>query len=69
MASKRVEQLLEVLMSSVNLNAVPPDLGWKVFEKFLADELEDDDGFRVLLRACRKCEPEKTKSALKGGFR
>ncbi|MCS7109840.1 MAG: hypothetical protein NZ956_00015 [Candidatus Caldarchaeum sp.] len=64
-----VEQLFEVLMSSVNSNAVPPQLGWRVFEKFYSQEIYDDEGFRLLVKACRLCEPEKTALALKGVFK
>lgn len=70
MSRRRVaEQLLEVLMSSVNSNLVPPELGWELFGYFVEDELWHGKGFRVLLKACRICEPEKTQRALRGEFR
>jgi hypothetical protein len=62
----RAGALLEVLMSSVNLNRVPVELGWAVAKAYLERGLSTRDGFRVLVKACRLCEPEKTSKVLRG---
>ncbi len=62
----RAEALLEVLMSSVNLNRVPVELGWAVAKAYLEGSLSTRDGFRTLVKACRLCEPEKTSKVLGG---
>ncbi len=62
----RAEALLEVLMSSVNLNRVPVELGWAVAKAYLEGSLSTRDGFRTLVKACRLCEPEKTSRVLGG---
>ncbi|MEM0349283.1 MAG: hypothetical protein QXD24_03780 [Candidatus Caldarchaeum sp.] len=70
MSRRRItEQLLEVLMSSVNSNLVLPELGWRVFEYFVNHQLSSEQGFQILVKACRTCEPEKTRLALRGEFR
>ncbi|MEM1945511.1 MAG: hypothetical protein QW614_04320 [Candidatus Caldarchaeum sp.] len=63
---KTVSMLLEVLMSSVNSNNVPPKLGWAVWNSFLTNRLDKPYGFKSLVRACRLCEPDKTTKLLKG---
>ncbi|MEM0441454.1 MAG: hypothetical protein QXF45_05980 [Candidatus Caldarchaeum sp.] len=65
---QQVEQLLEVLMSSVNSNSVPPMLGWLIFEAFMTNRLSRKRQFKLLVKACRLSEPDKTKRALKGEF-
>jgi hypothetical protein len=47
----RAGALLEVLMSSVNLNRVPVELGWAVAKAYLERGLSTRDGFRVLVKA------------------
>lgn len=66
---QQIEQLLEILMSSVNSNSIPPQLGWLVFEAFMAGRLGGKKEFRLLVKACKLSEPEKTNRALKGEFR
>ncbi|MEM4281006.1 MAG: hypothetical protein QW470_02480 [Candidatus Caldarchaeum sp.] len=58
--------LLEILMSSVNSSRVPPELGWAVWEMFRKNRLDKPDGFKVLVKACKHCEPEKTAKVLRG---
>ncbi|MEM0383560.1 MAG: hypothetical protein QXS57_05095 [Candidatus Caldarchaeum sp.] len=64
---KRAEKLLEVLMSSVNLDKVPPVLGWLVWRSFVSGRIYSKTGVRLLARACRLCEPDKTRRVLRGG--
>ncbi|MEM2095960.1 MAG: hypothetical protein QXX19_03875 [Candidatus Caldarchaeum sp.] len=64
---RQAEKLLEVLMSSVNLDKVPPELGWSVWRMFVSGEIYSESGLRLLARACRLCEPEKTRRVLRGG--
>ncbi|MDW7978266.1 MAG: hypothetical protein RMH74_05630 [Candidatus Caldarchaeum sp.] len=63
---KRADLLLEVLMSSVNLDKVPLDLGWSVWRLFSSGEIYSSKGVRILIKACRLCEPDKTKRVLRG---
>jgi len=62
----RAEALLEVLMSSVNLNDVPVELGWTVAKVYFEGSLSTRKALRLLARACRLCEPEKTARVLRG---
>ncbi len=63
---RKAEVLMEVLMSSVNLNKVPVELGWSVWRAFTTNKLTLGDGWKILIKACKYCEPSKTSRVLKG---
>ncbi len=63
---RKAELLMEVLMSSVNLNKVPVELGWSVWHAFTTNKLASRDGLKILIKACKCCEQEKTSKVLKG---
>jgi len=64
---RQLMQLLEVLMSSVNSDKVPVELGWRVWSAYKNNDFSNRRAYRDLVKACMMCEPEKTKKVLRGG--
>jgi len=59
------DELLEVVLSTVSPWLIPEQLGWRIAHLSAGGRLGTEEGFRVLLSAARKCEPEKTTEILK----
>lgn len=54
-----VEELLDILLSSVNLEMVPDDVGWKINEAYRQGRVSRDELIRELAYAVSIAEPGK----------
>lgn len=54
-----VEELLDILLSSVNLEMVPDDIGWRINEAYRKSKLSEDEFLRELAHAVSIAEPAK----------
>lgn len=61
---KLAEELLETLLSSVNADMVPDEVGWKVAEALRARALEKPENLVALVGAVDAAEPEKLRRIL-----
>ncbi|MEN2975186.1 MAG: hypothetical protein ABDH32_06390 [Candidatus Caldarchaeales archaeon] len=62
---KLVEELLDILISSVNLENVPDDVGWRIVEAYRSGRLYDHQTIRDLGYAVSLAEPSKLAKILK----
>ncbi|MDJ0270915.1 MAG: hypothetical protein NXY59_10355 [Aigarchaeota archaeon] len=64
---KRVllEELLEIVLASVNPSLVRDEVGWELARLIHARKLYTERGYRAVLKAARRCEPEKTEKILR----
>jgi len=54
-----MEELLDVLLSSVNLEMVPDDLGWRINQAYRDGKLIEDEFLKELAYAVSIAEPAK----------
>jgi len=54
-----MEELLDILLSSVNLEMVPDDVGWRVNQAYRDGKLIEDEFLRDLAYAVSIAEPAK----------
>ncbi|MCS7126502.1 MAG: hypothetical protein NZ929_06310 [Aigarchaeota archaeon] len=62
---KLVEDLLDILLSSVNLENVPDEVGWRITEAYREGKMHDLQIFRELAYAISIAEPSKFTKILK----
>ncbi|MCL7402549.1 MAG: hypothetical protein LZ168_07185 [Thaumarchaeota archaeon] len=54
-----VEELLDILLSSVNLEMVPDDVGWRINQAYRGGKLTEEEILRELAYAVSIAEPAK----------
>lgn len=59
-----VEELIDVLLSSVNLETVPDDVGWKINEAYREGRLSREEFLGELAYAVSVAEPAKFQKIL-----
>lgn len=60
------EALLEVVLSTVNAEAVPDEVGWRVAEAARAGRLSEPEELGHLIYAASLAEPSKVERVLRG---
>ena len=64
MKKEKVEQVFDVLLSSVFPERVPDKLGWRIAELVRDGKLYTRKGAKLVVKAASLCEPSKTKEIL-----
>ena len=60
----KVEQLFDILLSSVYPELVPDKLGWDIANAVKEKKIYTREGAKLIIKAASLCEPEKTKDIL-----
>ena len=60
-----MEELLEIVLASVNPSLVRDEVGWELAHLIRERKLHTERGYRAVLKAAMSCEPEKTKKILR----